>query len=51
MWYGVVLFCSLPEETSVQSSAETRASFAQDLEGGNEGAMDRIVTGLDLDLP
>ena len=49
--YGLVLFGILPEETCVRSRAETRASIAQNLEGGNEGARDRVVTGLLLELP
>jgi len=36
------------EETCVWSRAETRASIAQNLEGGNEGARDRVVTELHL---
>ena len=49
--YGLVLFGGLPEVTYVRSRAETRASIAQNLEGGNEGARDRVVTGLLLKLP
>ena len=49
--YGLVLFGGLPEETCVRSRAETRASIAQNLGGGNEGARDRVVTGLHLWLP
>ena len=48
---GLVLFGGLPEETCVRSRAETRASIAQDLEGGNDGARDRVVTGLHLVPP
>jgi len=51
VWYGLVLFGGLPEVTYVRSRAETRASIAQNLEGGNEGARDRVVTGLLLKLP
>ena len=40
----------LPEETCVRSRAETRTSIAQNLEGGNEGARDRVVTELHLGL-
>jgi hypothetical protein len=39
--HGLVLFDGLSEETCVRSRAETRASIAQNLEGGNEGARDR----------
>ena len=39
------------EETYVRSWAETRASIARNLAGGNEGARDRVVTGLHLGLP
>jgi hypothetical protein len=49
--YGPMLFDDLPEETCVQSRAETRASIAQDLEGRTGGARDRVVTGLHLGLP
>ena len=49
--YGPMLFDGLPEETCVQSRAETRASIAQDLEGRTGGARDRVVTGLHLGLP
>ena len=49
--YGLVLFGGLPEETCVRSWAETRASIAQNLEGGSEGARDRVVTGLRVKLP
>jgi len=41
----------LPEEIYVRSRAETKASIAQNLEGGNEGARDKVVTGLHLGLP
>ena len=44
--YGLVLLGGLPEETCVRSRAETRASIAQNLEGGYESARDRVVTGL-----
>ena len=44
--YGPVLFGGLSEETCVRSTAETRASIAQNLEGGSEGARDRVVTEL-----
>ena len=48
--HELALFDGLPEEACVQSRAETRASIAQNLEGGNEGARDRIVTELHLSL-
>jgi hypothetical protein len=48
--YGLVLFGSLPEGTCVRRRAETRASIAQYLVGVNEGARDRVVTGLLLEL-
>ncbi len=51
MRYKPVLFNGLIEETCVRSRAETRASIAQDLEGGKEGARDRVVTGLHVGLP
>ena len=51
MRYESVRFYSLLEETCVRSRAETRASIAQNLEGGNVGARDRVVTGLYLGLP
>ena len=44
--YSPVLYGGLSEETCVPSRAETRASIAQNLEGGSEGARDRVVTGL-----
>jgi len=50
VWYGLVLFGGLPETTCVRSRAETSASIAQNLEGGNEGARDRVVTGLHVRL-
>ena len=50
VWHRLVLFGGLPEEMSVRSRAETRASIAQNLEGGNEGARDRVVTELHLGL-
>jgi hypothetical protein len=34
----------------VRSRAETRASIAQNLEGENEGARDRVVTGPHLQI-
>src|SRR3989442_15965641 len=46
-----VLFGSLPKEACVRSRAETRASIAQNLEVGNDGARDRVVTGLHVKLP
>jgi len=46
--YRPVLDGGLSEETCVPSRAETRASIAQNLEGGSEGARDRVVTGLHL---
>jgi hypothetical protein len=49
-WHGLVLFGGLPEETRAQSRAETRASIAQNLEGGSEGARDRVVPGLDMNV-
>lgn len=51
MRHGLELFGGLPEETCMRRRAETRASIAQDLEGGNEGARDRVVTGLYVKLP
>ena len=33
------------------NGVETRASIAQDLEGGNEGARDRVVTGFHMNVP
>jgi len=38
------------EATCVRSRAETRESIAQNLEGEKEGARDRVVTELDLQL-
>ena len=49
--YGQELFGGLPEENCVRSRAETRASIAQNPTRGNEGARDRVVTGLHLGLP
>ena len=49
--YGLVLLGGLPKETCVRSWAETRASIALNLEGGTEGARDRVVTGLHVELP
>jgi hypothetical protein len=49
--HGLVVFDGLPEETCVRSRAETRESIAQKLEGGNEGARDRVVTGLHVQIP
>ena len=51
VWYELVPFGGLLEETCVRSRAETRASIAQNLEGWNEGARDRVMTGLHLRLP
>ena len=48
--YGPVLFSGLFEETCVRSRAETRESIAQNQEGEKEGARDRVVTELDLQL-
>lgn len=48
---GLVMLGGLLTEICVRSRAETRASIAQNLEGGNEGARDRVVTGLYLGLP
>lgn len=45
---GQVSFGGLPEKICVYSRAETRESVAQKLEGGNEGARDRVVTELHL---
>lgn len=36
VWFGLVLFGGLPETTCVRSTAETSASLAQNLKGGNE---------------
>ena len=49
--HGLVLFGGLSEGTCVRSRAETIASIAQNLEGGKEGARDRVVTGHQLQLP
>ena len=47
MRHGLVLLFDLFDEICMQSRAETRASIAQDLEGGSYGARDRVVTELE----
>ena len=51
MRYGLGLFGGLTEEASVRNRAETRASIAQNLEGGSKGARDRVVTELHVKVP
>jgi hypothetical protein len=39
------------KDLGAERSGETRASIAQNLEGENEPARDRVVTGLHMKLP